>query len=48
MNTDGFTSSEKVASPPETTYLIFGKRVVFGYHVSPSGYIYWFANYVQA
>lgn len=48
MNTGGYTSGVKVASPPETTHFIFGKRAFFGYHVSPSGYIYWFANYVQA
>src|SRR5258708_23699716 len=48
MNTGGYTSRVKVSSPPETTHFIFGKRAFFGYHVSPSGYIYWFANYVQA
>jgi 2-polyprenyl-6-methoxyphenol hydroxylase-like FAD-dependent oxidoreductase len=48
MNTGGYTSGVQVSSPPETTHFIFGKRAFFGYHVSPSGYIYWFANYVQA
>src|SRR2546425_5766081 len=48
MNTGGYTSRVKVSSPPETTHFIFGKRAFFGYHVTPSGYIYWFANYVQA
>ncbi len=48
MNTGGYTDGLKLSSPPETTHFIFGKRAFFGYHVSPSGYIYWFANYVQA
>jgi 2-polyprenyl-6-methoxyphenol hydroxylase-like FAD-dependent oxidoreductase len=48
MNTGGYTDGVQVASPPETIHFIFGKRAFFGYHVSPSGYIYWFANYVQA
>jgi 2-polyprenyl-6-methoxyphenol hydroxylase-like FAD-dependent oxidoreductase len=48
MNTGGYTSNLKVASPLETTHFIFGKRAFFGYHVSPGSYIYWFANYVQA
>src|SRR6266516_2178204 len=47
MNTGGYTSGVQVSSPPETTHFVFGKRAFFGYHVSPSGYIYWFANYVQ-
>jgi len=48
MNTGGYTDGLKLSSPPETTHFIFGKRAFFGYHVSPSGYIYWFANPVQA
>jgi 2-polyprenyl-6-methoxyphenol hydroxylase-like FAD-dependent oxidoreductase len=48
MNTGGYTSKVKVASPPEATHLIFGKHAFFGYHVSPEGYIYWFANSVRA
>src|SRR6266487_1571080 len=48
MNTGGYTDGVKLSSPPETTHFVFGKRAFFGYHVSPSGYIYWFANYVQA
>ncbi len=47
MNTGGYTDGVKLSSPPETTHFVFGKRAFFGYHVSPSGYIYWFANYVQ-
>ncbi len=48
MNTGGYTAGLNLSFPPETTHFIFGKRAFFGYHVSPSGYIYWFANYVQA
>lgn len=47
MNTGGYTDSVKLSSPPETTHFVFGRRAFFGYHVSPSGYIYWFANYKQ-
>jgi 2-polyprenyl-6-methoxyphenol hydroxylase-like FAD-dependent oxidoreductase len=32
---------------PETSNFIFGKRAFFGYHMSQSGYVYWFVNYVQ-
>jgi 2-polyprenyl-6-methoxyphenol hydroxylase-like FAD-dependent oxidoreductase len=48
INTGGYTQGVKVPSTPETTNFIFGKRAFFGYHVSPSGYIYWFVNIVQA
>lgn len=47
MNTGGYTAGVQVSSPPETIHFLFGKRAFFGYHVSRSGYIYWFANYVQ-
>jgi IS605 OrfB family transposase len=47
MNTGGYTDGLKLSSPPETTHFIFGKRAFFGNHVSSTGYIYWFANYVQ-
>ena len=48
MNTGGYTSGVRVATPHQTSHFVFGKRAFFGYHVSPSGYIYWFVNYVQA
>lgn len=48
MNIGGYTSGMKIASPPETTHFVFGKRAFFGYHVTRSGLIYWFANAVQA
>jgi 2-polyprenyl-6-methoxyphenol hydroxylase-like FAD-dependent oxidoreductase len=48
VNTGGYTHGVNVPSIPETTNFIFGKKAFFGYHVSPSGYIYWFVNIVQA
>ncbi len=48
INTGGYTQGVNVPSTPETSNFIFGKRAFFGYHRSPSGYIYWFVNYLQA
>jgi 2-polyprenyl-6-methoxyphenol hydroxylase-like FAD-dependent oxidoreductase len=48
MNTGGYADGLNLSSPPDTLHFIFGKRAFFGYHVAPSGLIYWFANYVQA
>lgn len=48
INSGGYTSGVKVSSPPETIHFIFGKRAFFGYHVSQTGYIYWFVNWPQA
>jgi 2-polyprenyl-6-methoxyphenol hydroxylase-like FAD-dependent oxidoreductase len=48
LNSGGYTSGLKIASPPETIHFIFGKRAFFGYHVDPEGYIYWFVNWPQA
>lgn len=48
MNTGGYTSGVHIPSSPETIHFVFGKRAFFGYHVTRSGYIYWFVNYVQA
>ncbi|HEY6406396.1 MAG TPA: FAD-dependent monooxygenase, partial [Ktedonobacteraceae bacterium] len=48
INSGGYTSGVKVSSPPEITHFIFCKRAFFGYHVSPTGYIYWFVNWPQA
>ncbi len=47
INTGGYTQNVKLPFEPETIKFIFGKRAFFGYHVSLSGYIYWFANYFQ-
>src|SRR5215469_5284764 len=47
INSGGYTSGVKVPTEPETTYFIFCKRAFFGYHVSPTGYIYWFTNWPQ-
>jgi 2-polyprenyl-6-methoxyphenol hydroxylase-like FAD-dependent oxidoreductase len=48
INTGGYTQGVNVPSTPETSNFIFGKRAFFGYHVSPTGYIYWFVNYPRA
>jgi 2-polyprenyl-6-methoxyphenol hydroxylase-like FAD-dependent oxidoreductase len=48
INTGGYTRGVKLPPTPETSHFIFGKRAFFGYHASASGYIYWFANCVQA
>jgi 2-polyprenyl-6-methoxyphenol hydroxylase-like FAD-dependent oxidoreductase len=45
INTGGYTSSVKMPSPPDTIHFIFCKRAFFGYHVTPTGYIYWFVNW---
>lgn len=47
INSGGYTSGIAVASPPETVHFVFGKRAFFGYHVTPTGYIYWFTNQPQ-
>src|ERR1700730_644514 len=47
MNGGGYTSGLKLSLPPETIHFIFCKRAFFGYHVSPTGYIYWFVNWPQ-
>lgn len=48
INSGGYTSSVKMPSPPDTIHFIFCKRAFFGYHVTPTGYIYWFVNRPQA
>ncbi len=48
MNSGGYTSNVKVSSPPETIHFNFGKRAFLGYHVSQTGYIYWFVNWLLA
>ena len=44
-NSGGYTSGVKVSSPPEMIHFVYCKRAFFGYHVSPTGYIYWFTNW---
>jgi 2-polyprenyl-6-methoxyphenol hydroxylase-like FAD-dependent oxidoreductase len=44
-NSGGYTSGVKVSSPPEMVHFVYCKRAFFGYHVSPTGYIYWFTNW---
>ncbi|GLV55265.1 FAD-dependent oxidoreductase [Dictyobacter sp. S3.2.2.5] len=47
INSGGYTSGVTVSGPPETINFIFCRRAFFGYHVTPTGYIYWFTNWVQ-
>jgi 2-polyprenyl-6-methoxyphenol hydroxylase-like FAD-dependent oxidoreductase len=47
INSGGYTSGIKVPSQPETINFFFGYHAFFGYHVSPTGYIYWFVNWPQ-
>jgi 2-polyprenyl-6-methoxyphenol hydroxylase-like FAD-dependent oxidoreductase len=48
INTGGYSQGVTLPQTPETTHFIFGRRAFFGYHVSPTGYIYWFVNYPHA
>ena len=48
INSGGYSREVNLPQTPETSHFIFGRRAFFGYHVSPSGYIYWFVNYPQA
>lgn len=48
INSGGYTSGVEVPSEPETVHFIFCKRAFFGYHVSPTGFIYWYTNWPQA
>jgi FAD-dependent urate hydroxylase len=43
-NIGGFTRAASIDAPPGTYNMVFGKRAFFGYTVSPSGEIWWFAN----
>ncbi len=47
INSGGYTSGMNLSSPPETSYFVFCKRAFFGYHVSSTGYVYWFTNWPQ-
>lgn len=47
INSGGYTTGVSVSSPPETIHFIFGKRAFFGYHVTSTGFIYWFTNWPQ-
>ncbi|MBD0382313.1 FAD-dependent monooxygenase [Paenibacillus sp. WST5] len=48
INSGGYTTGLNLSEPPETTHFIFCKRAFFGYHVSSTGYIYWFTNWPEA
>jgi FAD-dependent urate hydroxylase len=43
-NIGGFTRNASIDARPGPYKMIFGKRCFFGYTVSPSGEIWWFAN----
>jgi 2-polyprenyl-6-methoxyphenol hydroxylase-like FAD-dependent oxidoreductase len=45
INTGGYSQGVSLPQTPEMTHFIFGRRAFFGYHMSPTGYIYWFVNY---
>jgi 2-polyprenyl-6-methoxyphenol hydroxylase-like FAD-dependent oxidoreductase len=47
IGTGGFTPHSGFAPTPDTMHFVFGKRAFFGYHVSVSGDMYWFANLFQ-
>ena len=43
-NVGGFTRTARVSTKPGAYVMLFGKRAFFGYAVSPSGEVWWFAN----
>jgi 2-polyprenyl-6-methoxyphenol hydroxylase-like FAD-dependent oxidoreductase len=47
INSGGYTSGMKQSFPPETIDFVFCKRAFFGYHIGPTGYVYWFTNWPQ-
>jgi 2-polyprenyl-6-methoxyphenol hydroxylase-like FAD-dependent oxidoreductase len=47
IGTGGFTPHSSFEPTTDTMHFVFGKRAFFGYHVSGSGDLYWFANLFQ-
>jgi len=47
IGTGGFAQHSSFAPTPDTMHFVFGKRAFFGYHISSSGEMYWFANIFQ-
>ena len=47
IGTGGFAPHSSFAPTPDTMHFVFGKRAFFGYHISASGELYWFANVLQ-
>jgi 2-polyprenyl-6-methoxyphenol hydroxylase-like FAD-dependent oxidoreductase len=47
ISTGGFAQHCSFAPTPDTMHFVFGKRAFFGYHISSSRELYWFANYQQ-
>src|SRR6266700_7299732 len=47
IGTGGFAPHSSFAPTPDTMHFVFGKRAFFGYRISASGELYWFANVLQ-
>ena len=47
IGTGGFAEHSSFAPTTDTMHFVFGKRAFFGYHVSASQDLYWFANVFQ-
>jgi 2-polyprenyl-6-methoxyphenol hydroxylase-like FAD-dependent oxidoreductase len=47
ISTGGFAQHSSFAPTPDTMHFVFGKRAFFGYHISSSRELYWFANFSQ-
>jgi 2-polyprenyl-6-methoxyphenol hydroxylase-like FAD-dependent oxidoreductase len=47
IGTGGFAQHSSFPPTPDTMHFVFGKRAFFGYHISSSGEMYWFANILQ-
>jgi 2-polyprenyl-6-methoxyphenol hydroxylase-like FAD-dependent oxidoreductase len=43
----GFAEHSSFPPTPDTMHFVFGKLAFFGYHISSSGEMYWFVNYLQ-
>jgi 2-polyprenyl-6-methoxyphenol hydroxylase-like FAD-dependent oxidoreductase len=47
ISTGGFAQHSSFPPTPDTMHFVFGKRAFFGYHISSSGELYWFVNFLQ-
>ena len=47
IGTGGFAQHTSFPPTPDTMHFVFGKLAFFGYHISSSGEMYWFANILQ-
>jgi FAD-dependent urate hydroxylase len=48
LSIGGFAKVPELAPTPETFHMVFGRKAFFGYSVTPSRDVYWFANMVCA